>query len=113
RLGEAGLSRRPDRARAGLRRARAHETGLPPSRASKAKTHEAGRKPRFPARAVPLPSERDRRSRELLDDEVHELIRNNDRLARLAAVQVAPHALALARTRYELVLAQARLDLEP
>src|SRR3954453_3827579 len=41
-----GLSRRPDRARAGLCRARAHESGLSP-RASKAKLHGAGRKPRF------------------------------------------------------------------
>src|SRR2546421_4791450 len=92
-------------------RERTTETSHP--KHPKQKQHEAGRKPRFPARAVPLPSERDRRSRELLDDEVDELARDDDRLARLAAVQVAPHALALARTRYELVLAQACVHLEP
>src|SRR4029077_4199620 len=48
-----------------------------------------------------------------LDHEVHELARDDDRLARLAAVEVAPHALSVARTRDKLFLAQTRVDLEP
>src|SRR5205085_1840368 len=54
-----------------------------------------------------------RRPGSALRHEVHELAWDDDRLAGLAAVQIGANALALARPRDELVLAQAGVDLEP
>src|SRR5581483_8260868 len=60
----AGLSRRPDRARAGLRRARAHKTTLP-SRASPARTARSADETALSSARSSVKSERVRRTREL------------------------------------------------
>src|SRR5262249_60809481 len=90
-----------------LRGKPASDQPLPADAPRDRERHPLVRLRRPPLERRPAPAAR------ALDHEVDELPGDEDRLARLAAVEVAPHALAVARPRDELLLAQARVDLEP